>query len=92
MSQIILRASISVLVIALHATSTESRLYSDAFIVNYNILTYHQSDPIISGGKMSDYVYVVTDGDAFSAQMALKHVLKATGATCDKKIDLRNFW
>jgi len=62
------------------------------FTVNCSPLTIQRSDPIVNPGVPGAHVHSVVGGNAFQRVMGPMDALKANSTTCDKGIDLSNYW
>jgi len=72
--------------------SLVSCLDGDTFTVNCVPLTIQRSDPIVNPGVPGSHVHAVIGGNAFQRTMGPKDALQANSTTCDKAIDLSNYW
>jgi hypothetical protein len=62
------------------------------FTVNCAPLTIQRGDPIVSPGKISSHVHVVTGGTAFQLKQSNEVAVNAKATTCDKILDNSNYW
>jgi len=68
-------------------------LDGDTFTVNCSPLTIQRSDPILQPAVPGGHTHSVIGGNAFSRSMpGAMDAQKSTATSCDKKIDLSNYW
>ncbi|KAL4993326.1 hypothetical protein BDV10DRAFT_199711 [Aspergillus recurvatus] len=66
--------------------------YTDEFSFSCLPLTTQLSDPIVSPGRESSHMHVVTGGTAFQRTMGMQTARNARETTCEVALDRSNYW
>ena len=66
--------------------------HGQLFTLSCNPLTIQRSDPVVAPGKLSGHVHSIVGGNNFQQTMTEATALAGTATTCNRYIDLSNYW